>query len=126
MHIVDGGAHAQNMQTFAMAKLAKINNNVEDIVLHDVKCNSIDPNAKQMSSVEEKLKEISPKLKKGDFLALPGVASVSLLNLNDRIKNVLNKDIYLNTKNLQYYKTTLLEMLERMYKNQEKYSSDIE
>ena len=124
VHIIDGLAHAGNMEHFAKASLKKAST-VSDVQLHYVNCNSVDVNTKQMDDVESMLKSLSNTLKKGDFLAIPGLASVPVLNLQDRIKEVLGKSVYLTVKNLKSYKDTLLSYLKEIYDYKNYYSSDI-
>lgn len=124
VHIIDGFAHAGNMEHFAKASLKKAST-VSDVQLHYVNCNSIDVNTKQMDDVESMLKSLSNTLNKGDFLAIPGLASVSVLNLQDRISEVLGKSVYLTVKNLKSYKDTLLNYLKEIYDYKNYYSGDI-
>ena len=100
IHIVDGFLHADNMEHFAKATFKKMNN-ISDLNMHYVECNHIDINTKQMSSVEDMLKSLSSALRHGDFVAIPGLASVPILNLADRIKNVLGKSVNLIPQNLK-------------------------
>ena len=93
MHIVDGFLHADNMEHFAKASLRDVSC-VSNIQMHYVNCNKIDINAKQMSDIESTLKSISNTLHRGDYLVIPGLASVPILNLQDRIKNVIGKNIF--------------------------------
>ena len=65
---------------------------------------------------ESVLKNISNKLKKGDFLVIPGLASVPILNLRDRIKNVLNLDLSLFDKNNA--KSNIVCITNNAHKNQ--------
>ena len=114
IHIIDGFLHADNMEHFAKASLKKANN-ISNLNMHYVECNSRDINTKQMSSVEDMLKKISASVKAGDFLVVPGLASVPISNLADRIRNILNKNINLTYQNIKSYRNTILQFLKEIY-----------
>ena len=124
VHIIDGFSHADNMEHFAKAVLKKTKN-VSTVDMHYVDCNSIDINSKQMSSVEDMLKSIYSTLRSGDFLAIPGLASVPILNLSDRIKNVIGKYVYLTPENLKGNKNLILEFLKEIYNYKYLHSTEI-
>ena len=124
IHIVDGFLHADNMEHFAKATFKKMNN-ISDLNMHYVECNHIDINTKQMSSVEDMLKSLSSSLRHGDFVAIPGLASVPILNLADRIKNVLGKSVNLTPQNLKANKNIILEFLKEIYNYKNYYSGEI-
>lgn len=124
VHIIDGFLHADNMEHFAKSAFKKMNK-VSDISMHYVECNHLDINTKQMSSVEDMLKKISGSLRSGDFLAIPGLASVPILNLSDRIKNVLDKNVNLTPQNLKIYKNIILEFLKEIYNYKYYHSNEI-
>lgn len=124
IHIVDGFLHADNMEHFAKVTLKRCNN-ISNLNMHYVDCNSRDINTKQMSSVEDKLKSISYSLRAGDFLVIPGLASVPILNLADRIKNVIGKSVSLNSQNIKSYKNLIMQFLKEIYTYKSYYSSEI-
>lgn len=124
VHIVDGFIHADTMEHFTKAALKK-SGRVSDVQMHYVECNSRDINTKQMRSVEDKLKELSYSVKNGDFIVIPGLASVPLLNLKDRIYDVLGKNVNLTALTLKSYKDVLLEFLKEIYNYKYTHSSDI-
>ncbi|MCQ2738949.1 MAG: hypothetical protein MJ237_01840 [bacterium] len=124
VHIIDGFLHADNMEHFSKAALTKARK-VSDVQMHYVDCNIIDINSKQLRDIEETLKSLSPSLRSGDYLVIPGLASVPILNLEDRIKNVLGKKISLTANNLRSYKDVLLEFLKEIYNYKNYYSSEI-
>lgn len=121
VHIVDGGAHADNMKHFASA----INFNIS-VKMHDVETNPKDSNTKQLKSLEEQLKNLNgnPNLK-GEYIAIPAVASVALLNLQDQYNRVMGTNKTLTPQNIKANKTSLIEFLEKIYKNPEIYSKSI-
>lgn len=126
VHIVDGFLHADTMEHFAKAVLKDVKN-VDTIKMHYVECNSNDINTKQMSSLEEKLAELnnSYNLGRGDFVAIPGLASVAILNLQDRIRNVLKQSVYLTAQNLKAHKNIILNLLKEFYSYKNYYSDEI-
>jgi hypothetical protein len=94
VHIVDGFAHADTMEHFAKAALKNVSS-VGDVQMHYVECNRYDINTKQMNSVEDMLKSLSSRLGRGDFVVIPGLASAPVLNLQDRVRAVLSRNICL-------------------------------
>ena len=124
VHIIDGYLHADTMEHFAKAALRRVGK-VGDIRMHYVNCNRTDINTKQMSEIESVLKSLSETLRSGDYVTIPGLASVPILNLQDRIKNVLGKSISLTAKNLKSYKDMLLNYLKEIYDYKNYHRSDI-
>lgn len=126
VHIVDGGNHGSNMEHFAKAIMKDVKKDVS-ILFYDVPVNKNDPNLKQMSTLESclRLLNLEGTVKKGDYLAIPGLATVSLMNLQDRIRNILGRDIMLNPQNLTYNKDILLSLLKRIYDYKHNYSNEI-
>ena len=126
IHIVDGFLHADTMEHFAKAVLKDVKN-VDSLKMHYVECNPIDINTKQMSSLEAKLKEMNNSLRLGseDYVAIPGLASVPILNLQDRIRNVLKQSVHLTAQNLRGYKNTILNLLKEFYLYQHYYSDEV-
>ena len=124
VHIIDGYLHADTMEHFTKAALRKAGN-VSDIQMHYVNCNSTDINTKQISDIESVLKSLSRSLRNGDFVAIPSLASVPVLNLQDRIKNVIGKSINLTAKNLKSYKSILINYLKEIYDYKNYYRDDI-
>lgn len=124
VHIIDGFLHADNMEHFAKAALKK-SSKIDDLKMHYVECNRIDINTKQMRSVEDMLKNIAAQLKSGDFLAIPGLAAVPVLNLIDRIKNVIGKYVNLTSQNLKLNKSLIVQFLKEIYTYKHYYASEI-
>lgn len=126
VHIIDGFLHADTMEHFAKAVLKDVKN-VDTIKMHYVECNSRDINTKQMSSLEEKLIELnnSYNLGKGDFIAIPGLASVAILNLQERIRNVLKQSVHLTVQNLKVYRNEILNLLKQFYLYKNYYANEI-
>lgn len=126
VHIVDGFLHADTMEHFAKAVLKDVRN-VDSIKMHYIECNAKDINTKQMSSLEKKLEELntSYNLGSGDFVAIPGLAPVAILNLQDRIRNVLKQSVHLTAQNLKAYKSVILNLLKEFYSYKSYYSEEI-
>lgn len=122
VHIVDGGNHATNVAHFAKA----IEKNM-DIELHNVVVTPKDKNVKNLKSLEAELKKLndSGKIKYGDYVAVPALASISLLNLEDRIKSVLNTDVKLTPETVKINKPIILQLLQTIYINPSNYRDDI-
>ncbi len=122
VHIVDGSNHAQYMSHFAKAVENKM-----DIDLHEVEVNLKDKNIKQLKSLEKELKKLnSMKIEPNSYIAIPALASVPLLNLQDQIKEVTGISVKLNAENVKRYKNEILNFLEAIYNNPEKYRKFID
>lgn len=126
VHIVDGFLHADTMEHFAKAVLKNVKN-IDSFNMHYIECNSRDINTKQMSSLEDKLIELSNShsLGNGDFVAIPGLASVAILNLQDRIRDVLKQSVHLTAQNLKVYKDIILNLLKKFYSYKNYYSDEV-
>lgn len=122
VHIVDGGNHATNVAHFAKAVEKEM-----DIEMHDVEVSPFDNNVKQLRSLEAELKKLnkSNTLKKGDYVAVPALASVPLLNLKDQIKSVTGRDIYLTAETVKANKQIIMEFLKKIYDNPDAYRTFI-
>lgn len=119
VHIIDGGNHATNMQHFANA----ISDNM-DIEMYNVEVNPQDANMKQLKSLEEQLKILNlehPKFKNNEYVAVPALASVPLLNLQEQYNRVMNENKTFTPENLKANKKNLLKFLKTIYENPNKY-----
>ena len=118
VHIVDGSNHASNVAHFAKAVEKEM-----DIEMHDVEVNKNDRNVKQLKSLEHELKLLndSTTLKKDDYVAVPALATVPLLNLHDQIKSVTNKDLKLTYQTVKTNKKDILDFLKTIYDNPDRY-----
>ena len=119
VYIVDGGNHATNMQHFANA----ISNNM-DIAMFNVEVNPQDSNMKQLKSLEEKLKILNiehPKFKNNEYVAVPALASVPLLNLQEQYNRIMNSNKIFTPENIKANKKNLLKFLKTIYENPNKY-----
>lgn len=124
VHIVDGGNHATNMQHFANA----ISNNM-DIEMYDVEVNPQDANMKQLKSLELELKILNaehPKFKNNEYVAVPALASVPLLNLQEQYNRIMHTNKIFTPENLKANKKNLLKFLKTIYENPNKYRQYIQ
>lgn len=122
VHIVDGGNHATNMQHFSNAISKDM-----DTDLYLVDTNPDDKNLKQLRSLETQLRILNNKIAKGseDYVAIPALATVPLLNLQDQYTRVMNKEIFLTPENIKSNKQNLLAFLKKIYDNQYTYQQYI-
>lgn len=119
VHIVDGGNHATNMQHFANA----ISNDM-DIEMYNVKTNPQDANMKQLKSLEEQLKLLNSNHSKytdNDYVAVPALASVPILNLQEQYNRIMHDNKTFTPENLKANKHSLLKFLKEIYENPNKY-----
>lgn len=111
VHIVDGGNHATNMQHFANA----ISKNM-DIEMHDVEVNKQSQNTKQLRSLEEQLKYLNGRGSlAGEYIAVPALASVPILNMQDQYNRVMGENKKFTPENLKVNKGNLLLFLKKIY-----------
>lgn len=118
VHIIDGGIHADNMKHFMHAMKSSA-----EITMHDVEVNSKDIYTKQLKSVEEQLKKLNERSDdySSEFIALPVLAQVPLLNIQDQYKEVIGEDITLTPQNIKSNKAKLMTFLRKIYERPEWY-----
>lgn len=118
VHIVDGHNHATNVAHFAKA----IEKNM-DIEMHEVDVNKNDKNMKQLKSLEKELVLLNQRndIHKGDYVAVPALATIPLLNLKDQIKSVSNKSVHLTAETIKANKPIILDFLQKIYNEPNKY-----
>ncbi|MCQ2754860.1 MAG: hypothetical protein MJ231_07415, partial [bacterium] len=111
VHIVDGGNHATNMQHFAKA----VSKN-SDIIMHDVEVNSANKNTKQLKSLENQLKYLNNRSSlMGEYVAIPALASVPLLNIKDQYNRVMGENKTFTPQNIKANKEKILSFLKKLY-----------
>jgi len=89
LNIIDGSNHATNMQHFMKA----LNPDAE-INMIDVDVSPKDKNVKLMRSLYEKLHRFNYCTHhEQEYVAIPALASVSLLNLQDQYNRLMNSDV---------------------------------
>ena len=118
VHIVDGGAHAENMWHFAKA----ISSDME-LESHEVEVNKKYNTLKQLKSLEEELRSLNSngKIKRGDYVAIPALATVSMINLEDQYYCVMQEKINLTPENIKSKSKDVLAFLKKIYEEPEKY-----
>ncbi len=122
VHIVDGGIHANNMQHFLKAV-----RNDADVQMHDVIVNAKDRSVKQLKSAEEQLTLLGEKMRNysGEYTAVPILASVPLLNIQDQYNRVMGENRVFTPENIKANKEDILYFLKRIYDNPQRYSEYI-
>lgn len=122
VHIVDAGAHADYMLHFANA----INNNI-DVKMHYTEENKNYKGTKQLKSLEHELEllEKSKNSFKNEYIAIPALASVGILNIEEQYNKVMNSKIILTPENIKSHKKELLSFLKKIYEYPELYKTYI-
>lgn len=113
VHIVDGGIHADNMQHFLKA----VRNSV-DIQMHEAAINPADKYTKQLKSVEEQLRLLNENIKPNSndvYVAIPVLASVPLLNIQDQYRRVMKDDTEFTPENIKANKEKLIMFLKILH-----------
>ncbi len=77
-YLLDGGEHGQTMQHFSKAIFRNDNINVK---FTELKINEDRWGVKYIDTLEQTLKELSPDVKRGDFISLPALALATLRQL---------------------------------------------
>ncbi len=118
VYIVDGGTHATNMEHFANAISKDMETEIREVDTlrqHDT--------IKDLKSLEARLKELNQKDDlKDTFVAIPALATVPLLNIEDQYNSLMNKDVSLTPQNIKSHKKGLLEFLKKIYEYPYAYS----
>ncbi len=120
VYLVDGGNHAKDMNHFAKAIDSGKNMTIHTFETQDPIYSSFD---KPLKNVEDELKKLyySDMVGKDDFVAVPLYVNVPLQNLEAQYKEIMGKDIDLKPYNVLSHKKELLEFLDVIAKNPEKY-----
>lgn len=117
VHIVDGGGHAANMEHFAHSLREDI-----DVEMHDVRTNKNDDNVKQLDSLAKQLHYLNNRDNfEGEFVAVPALATVGLLNLQDQYNKVMHKNIKFTPENIKSHKKEILNFLKKIYDSPDSY-----
>ena len=105
VHILDGGNHATNMEHFANAVSSDM-----DTCLHKVEVNSKEPNVKQLKSLEQQLYSLNKNESlEGQNVAIPALASVPLLNLQDQYNTIMEENKKFVPENIKANKEELIK-----------------
>jgi len=120
--LLDGGHHARDLKFFAKA----INPNI-DLEMLEVATNPKYPAAKQIKSLKEKLMQINarPEDKKPEYMAIPVICEVSLLNLSDQISAVTGKKINLTPENIKSHKESVVDFFKEISLNPDRHEKYI-
>ena len=118
VHILDGGAHGSYIKHFAEATIKDLGADIE-IKFHKANTNPKVESVKQLADLEEQIRHLnlSDNIKKGDFVTIPGQAAVPLLNLSDRMSNVLKEYIKITSENVKANKEKIIKFLDNLYYN---------
>lgn len=120
LNIMDGGTHAKNMKYFAKTLKSDF-----EILIHDVELNIHDKHrqTKQLKSLLEQLKLYNKQsyIPSGEYIAIPCLAAVPLLNLQDQYNKIMQEDRRFNPENIKANKKNILKFLEKIYKDPQKY-----
>ena len=124
VYLLDNGKHGDDVRNFAKTVLPK------DAVLKQINVvpNSTEPDLKQVDGLLNVLKEINnlPKDLQPEYMIIPVLVGVPLLNLTDQMKAVTGKDIYLTPQNVKENKPQIIEFLKKISEEPEKYRKYID
>ena len=122
VHIVDGGIHATNMKYFA-----KYLKNDLNTIIHPVEINPKDRYTKQLKSLEQQLVLLNKNsLNSCEYVAIPALASVSLLNIQDQYNRITGSNEIFTPENVKEKKEKLLNFLQQIYNTPQKYRQYID
>ena len=124
VYLLDNGKHGDDVRNFAKTVLPK------DAVLKQINVvpNSIEPELKQVDGLLNAVKTINslPKDMQPEYMIIPVLVGVPLLNLTDQMKAVTGKDIYLTPQNVKENKPRIIEFLKKISEEPEKYRKYID
>lgn len=122
VYIIDGGAHAENMEHFANAVSKDM-----DTTIINVDVVPTDPNVKKLKSLEEQLKTLNERdsFNRNEFITIPALASVSILNVQDQYNHVMRENKKFTPENVKANKENLLLFLKKIYDNPRLYRTYI-
>lgn len=108
VHILDGGIHGKNMKYFAKS----LNSNIE-VNMHNVEINSKDKYTKQLKSLLNQLRKLNERktFSSVEYVAIPCLSTVPLLNIQDQYKKVMGYEISLTPENIKTNKEKILRFL---------------
>lgn len=91
-----------------MEHFAEAINDDFDIIMHDVETNPHSPNDKQIKSLYYRLKDIDSFGGSAEYVAIPGLCTVSLQNLQDQYEQVMGEKIKLTPSNIGAHRQKIL------------------
>ena len=110
-----------------MAHFANAVSKDMDVEIHEVDTVPDLNSVKNLKSMEKRLKELNQKKDLDDtFVAIPALALVPILNIQDQYNKIMQDEIQLTPKNIKDYKQELLSFLKRLYDNPSQYKKYIE
>lgn len=122
--LLDNGKHGSDVRNFAKTVLP------QDSLLKqvDVEQNKIEPDLKQVDGLLNALRDINnlPANLRPEYLIMPVLIGVPLLNLTDQMKAVTGKDIYLTPQNLKENKDKIIDFLKIISEQPDKYRKYID
>lgn len=124
--LLDSGNHAKILVSLFSALTDKANLHLENVELSPKgKEDSFFDGLKDLSDLEQKLKDINNSDRKPEYLIIPTTCSVNLLNLNDRIKQITGRDVRLRPENIDGHKEIIFSLLKTIHDEPEKYREQI-
>ncbi len=123
VYILDGGHHASDMYNFAKTVLKPDNTTI----LKKVDTVSGSESIKDLKNLKESIQTL---LKSGEkianqYIAIPALATVGLLNLQDRLKAVMDVETELTPENIKANKPLLLQLLKKMCNSPDTYKEEL-
>ena len=111
VYIVDGGTHATNMEHFAHAISKDM-----DTEIFEVSTIYNNPNMKSLKGLEMQLRNLRKNRNlKNAYVAVPALASVPLLNIQDQYNAVMNDNKKFTPENIKSHKKQILDFLKVIY-----------
>lgn len=127
--LLDSGQHASNMMNLMKSLLKdpfQINlKHVPVILVNEAKYDTRFEALKTMRELKEELSKINKTDNKPEYLIIPALCNVPLLNLSDQIASVMKKRVNLTASNIKNNKCLVLSFLETIAEHPSTYSKEI-
>ena len=122
--LFDNGRHGDDVRNFARTVLPP-DTNLKQI---NVEQNPNEPDLKQVDGLLHAMRKINdlPPEQRPDYLLIPVLIGVPLLNLTDQMKSVCGGDVYLTPENIKENKPKILDFLKKISEEPEKYREYID
>ncbi len=123
VYILDGGHHASDMYNFAKTILKPDNKTI----LKNVNTVPGSESIKDLKNLKESIQSLLNSGEKlaNQYIAIPALATVGLLNLQDRLKSVMNVETELTPENIKANKPLLLDLLKKMCDSPDCYRQEL-
>jgi hypothetical protein len=125
--IMDEGRHYKNL--FHLGNALSDNIEIKSTPVKSIEATKLNLKLealKDMKNLRDALHYINNKAdRKPEFLALPTLCNVGLLNLSDRVEAIIGKRINLTPQNIKSNKTTVIELLKKIHDDPCKYRQEI-